>query len=169
MRPPHGFYNYICRKFEMLTSLRVFKQQRDPKCFFSLNVLVQSNQEMIKFVIFGEFFENEKGTISHPFTSLYLFFYTLQWLIWKKLHINIMMICTSGKKIRFYGELLSIPISTFAFQHMYKVLSNWTSFINLVNDGISSKIVQFCWSFFHRKAIEVFFYYNGGDHQNYST
>jgi len=42
------------------------------------------------------------------------------------------------------GALLSNPISTLPFERMYKVLPNQTSFINLVNSGIFSKIVQFC-------------------------
>jgi len=45
------------------------------------------------------------------------------------------------EKIRVFGSLLSILILTFWFQHMYNVLPIQTSFINLVNDGIFSKIV----------------------------
>jgi len=68
-------------------------------------------------------------------------------MTWKKLQINTMIICTHGTKIRVFGGLMSILISTFPFQHIYKVLPSRTSFINLVNSGIFSKIVQFYQSF----------------------
>jgi len=63
----------------MLTSLIVCEQQKEPKWFFPLNPSVQSNQEMIEFLIFGEFFENAEGMQGHHFTSSYLFFYTSKW------------------------------------------------------------------------------------------
>jgi len=75
IRPPCGFCNYICRKFDMLTSLTTCKHERDPRWFFVLNPLVQSNREMIKCAIFGEFFENWEGIVGCHFTSSYLFFY----------------------------------------------------------------------------------------------
>ena len=54
---------------------------------------------------------------------------------------------------------------TIRFQHMYKLLQ--TSSINLLNGGIFSKIVEFHRSFFHVKAKQVFFNFNGADRQNY--
>jgi len=135
----------------MLTSLIACEQQRDPRWFFPLNPFVQSYWEMIKCVIFGEFFENRKDTLAVT-SYLHIFFSTLQNYL-KKLHINIMMKCKSGKELKVFGALPSILISTFPFHRIYKVLPNWISFINLVNGDIFSKIVQFCWFIFKRKAM----------------
>jgi len=59
------------------------------------------------------------AVISHP----HIFFSTQNDLK-KKVHINTMMICTCGKKIKVFGVFLSIRISTFPFQRMYKMLPN---------------------------------------------
>jgi len=77
-------------------------------------------------------------------------------MIWKKLQINTMIICTHGKKIKVFGAILSIPISTFTFQCMYKVLPNWTSFINLINNGILKNCAILLIFFYSKSYISLF-------------
>jgi len=90
---------------------------------------------------------------------LFIHFFSHFKMIWKKLHMRTMMICTlictCGKKIKVFRSLLSILIPTFWFQHMYKVLPNLTSFINLVNSDIFSKVVRFFWFLFSFEKLHM--------------
>lgn len=84
----------------MLMSLIAYEQQRDPKLFLTLNSLIQFDWEMIKCTIFVEFLRIGRMLFAmtlHP----HIFFSTTQNYL-KKLHINIMIICTHGKKSEFF-------------------------------------------------------------------
>jgi len=88
------------------------------------------------------------GSLLHILIS---FFLHLK-MIWKELHINIIMVCTHGKKIKVFRALLSIPIATFPFQRMYKyrLIEHLSSILSTM--AFSQENCNFCWSFFPRKA-----------------
>jgi len=61
------------------TLLVVCEEQTDLRQFFTMNLSMQSNQEMIDYTILGEFWSNGEGTLGYHFKSSYCFFYTLNW------------------------------------------------------------------------------------------
>jgi len=87
-------------------------------------------------------FWNGEGALGRHFTIPY-FFSTPQNDLKKITHQKSWWFVPVENKIRIFGSLLSILISTFWFQHMYKVVPNQTSFINLVNSGIFSRLCDF--------------------------
>jgi len=134
----------------MWTSLTIHKKQRAPGwffCYIRWSNLIKKWLTMQFLVIFWRM---EK--VLRAITLIFMFFLLHLKMIWKEIAHQNHNDWTLGKKIRVLGALLTNPISKFWFQHMHKVLSNWTSFINLINDGIFSKIVQLHWSFFRMKA-----------------
>jgi len=135
----------------MLTSLTTHEQQRAPRWFFTLNLLVQSDWEMIKCVIVGyvNFLRIDKTlwvVTSHPHIFLPTTQNDLKKII-HRYHDNIY----PWKKIRVFGAHLSIPISTSHFNvcTKYSLTKYLSSILSTV--AFSQKLYDFV-DFFHQKA-----------------
>jgi len=116
---------------------------------------VQSNQKMIDYVIFGEILDNGEGCLGHH-SYLHIFFYTPQNDPEKITHQNHDDMYLQ-KKIRVLGALYALGVSNFSIliqlvYVLYRVSPNQRSFINLVNNGIFTKIMQFCQYFFSEES-----------------